>query len=179
MISMRRRAVRRPSPVVESPSRKMMWPDCSPPRVAPVFNISSSTYLSPTLARSIFIPDVFSAISSPMFDMVVEVAGGGEEYAIAVDDAAGGIAEEGAVGIAVECDTEIELALGFRDHLAQGFGMKCAATFVDVLAVGRDVNERGFNAEVAKKFRRLGRGRAVGTVDEHAQLAQIGRDTGG
>ena len=71
MISMTRSAVSRPSPVVDSPSRKMTCPDCSPPRVAPDFSISSSTYLSPTLARSMRTPELRSAISRPMLDIVV------------------------------------------------------------------------------------------------------------
>ena len=57
--------------MVASPSRKMMWPDCSPPRIAPVLSISSSTYLSPTLARSMRMPALRNAISKPMLDMVV------------------------------------------------------------------------------------------------------------
>ena len=37
IVSMTRSAVSRPSPVVASPSRKIMWPDCSPPSIAPLF----------------------------------------------------------------------------------------------------------------------------------------------
>src|SRR5438105_3749062 len=66
-----RSAVSSPSPVVASPSRKMMCPDCSPPSTAPLFCISLSTYLSPTGARSRRIPSRRSTASSPMFDMVV------------------------------------------------------------------------------------------------------------
>ena len=71
MMSINRSAVSSPSPVVASPSRKMMCPDCSPPSVAPVFIISSKTYLSPTLARSIRMPESRNAISRPIFDIVV------------------------------------------------------------------------------------------------------------
>src|SRR5260370_458246 len=52
----------------------MMWPDCSPPSTAPDFCISSRTYLSPTGARSILVPDSRSAISSPMSNMGLEIA---------------------------------------------------------------------------------------------------------
>ena len=48
-----------------------MCPLCSPPSAAPVSIIFSSTYLSPTGARSMAIPDRFSAASNPMFDIVV------------------------------------------------------------------------------------------------------------
>ena len=44
-------AVSIPSPVVAR-SRKMMWPDCSPPRLASARSIASNTWRSPTGVRS-------------------------------------------------------------------------------------------------------------------------------
>ncbi len=65
-----RSAVSRPSPVVAL-AGKRMWPDCSPPSEAPELRISSRTYLSPTGARSMRIPERAKAASRPMLDMVV------------------------------------------------------------------------------------------------------------
>ena len=48
-------ALSSPSPVVFS-SRKITCPDCSPPRLAPISRILSSTYLSPTFVCSICMP---------------------------------------------------------------------------------------------------------------------------
>src|SRR5580704_16370449 len=54
--------------------------------------------------------------------------------------------------------------------------MQGAATFVDVSAIGRDVDESCLNAEVTKKFGGLGGGASVGAVDQNAQAAQVGGD---
>ena len=40
--------VRMPSPVVDRCRRKMMWPDCSPPRLRPSTSSAASTWRSPT-----------------------------------------------------------------------------------------------------------------------------------
>ena len=89
-----------------------------------------------------------------MFDMVVattvsffrlaarlHVAGGEEQNGIAVDDVALGIAEERAIGIAVEGDTEIEASGGQRDLLRDFAGMEGSAVGIDVAAGGADVGE--------------------------------------
>ena len=44
----------------------------------------------------------------------VQIAGGGEQHAVAVDDAAGGVAEQGAVGVAVEGYTRDRTCLRIR-----------------------------------------------------------------
>ena len=43
----------------------MICPDCSPPRTYPSFNISSRTYLSPTLVLNVLISSALQAISKP------------------------------------------------------------------------------------------------------------------
>ncbi len=103
----------------------------------------------------------------------VQVAGGGQQHAIAVHDAAGRVAEEGTVGIAIEGHAQIEFAGRFRDDFPQRLGMQCATAFVDVFSVGRDVDEGRLNSQSAKQFRRFGRGRAVGAIHQHAQFAQV------
>src|SRR5579871_4870848 len=55
--------------------------------------------------------------------------------------------------------------------------MQRTAVFVDVLTVGRDVDERGLNAEGLEQFGRFGSCGTVGAIDENAQLAQIGWHT--
>src|ERR1700689_4457676 len=101
----------------------------------------------------------------------MQVTGGGEENAIAVDYAAGGIAEQGAVGVSVESYAEVEPAFGFGHEFAQGFGVQRSAAFVDIFSVGRDVDESRLNAKSAKQFGSFGCGCAVGAINQHAQFA--------
>jgi hypothetical protein len=101
----------------------------------------------------------------------MQVAGGGQQNAVTVDHAASGIAEQGAVGIAVESYAEIKLASGVRHHFPQGIRVQRAAAFVDIFSVGGDVDEGCLNAETAKQFGSLGSSGAVGAIHENAQLA--------
>ena len=96
-----------------------MWPDCSPPSVAPVASICSRTYLSPTGARSILDAGAaecgFKAHighgggdDGGIGELVagVEVTGGEQEDGIAVDDIAVFVGEEDAVGVPVKGNAE-------------------------------------------------------------------------
>ena len=109
-----------------------MWPDCSPPSVAPVFSISSNTYLSPTLARNMRMPEFFkrnleSHIRHGRGDdgiglqlvLRMQIARGGKQHTIAIHNTACGVAEQGAVGVAVKGHTQIKLPWKFRDHLSE------------------------------------------------------------
>src|SRR2546421_213395 len=58
------RAVTSPSPVVAR-SRKITCPLCSPPTLAPISSIRSSTYRSPTLTRSSWMPAARRTRSNP------------------------------------------------------------------------------------------------------------------
>ena len=185
---MRRSAVSRPSPVVESPSRKMMWPDCSPPSVAPVLSISSSTYLSPTLARSMRMPDFFSAISRPIFDMVVETTVSAFNFPCACRSRAAArstpsplttrpsASQNRARSASPSKVTPRSNCAGDPPPIFPESRGASAAAFVDVLAIRRNMNERRLNAEAAKQLRSLGGSRSIGAIHQHTQLAQVRRD---
>ena len=64
------------------------------------------------------------------FDARVHVAGGGQQNGVSIHDPALSITEQGAIGIAVEGYSQIELAPRLSDLFAKCFGMKCAALFV-------------------------------------------------
>ena len=144
-------AVSRPSPVVERPEKRM-WPDCSPPRAAPVASICSRTYLSPTGARSILMPRALErgfqahvghggGDDGGVGEQAagIQVAGGEQQDGVAIDDFAVFVGEEGAVGVAVEGDAHGRLAAD--DFGGDDVGMERAAVLVDVAAVGRGVGE--------------------------------------
>ena len=64
---------------------------------------------------------VETTVSLFSFALRMHVAGGGEQYAIAIDDSAIGITEQSAVGIAVESHSEIELPVRSRQLLCPAF----------------------------------------------------------
>ena len=53
----------------------------------------------------------------------VQIAGGSQKNAVAIDHASGGIAEKGAVGVAVKGDAHVELAGRFCHDFPQGLRM--------------------------------------------------------
>ena len=62
--------VRMPSPVVDS-ERKMMWPDCSPPRLSPSASRAASTWRSPTSVSRTPMPRPSIARRKPRLVMTV------------------------------------------------------------------------------------------------------------
>src|SRR5579863_1564986 len=56
----------------------------------------------------------------------LHVAGGRKQNRVSVDDASGRVAEERAISITVERNSEIELSAGLRNFPAQSVGMKSA-----------------------------------------------------
>jgi len=107
-----------------------------------------------------------------------EEAGGGEEDAVAVDDASRIGDEERAVGIAIEGDAE--LGFFFDDALLQAFEMERAAAGVDVAAIGRRAHGDDIGAEGAKEFGAEFVGGAVGAIENDAEAGQAraGDDAG-
>ena len=125
---------------------------CSPPSDASVSCICSSTYLSPTGARSMRIPLRFNAASRPMFDMVVattvlscsrptrlQVARGQQHHGIAIDDTAILIRKHGAIRIAIEGDAHV--ALSSSTYCATTSGCVAPQVYIDIAAVRAGVTE--------------------------------------
>ena len=52
--------------------------------------------------------------------------------------------------------------------------MERAASFIDVFAVGRNMNKCRLDAELAEEFRSFGCGGAIGAIHKNAQVAEIG-----
>src|SRR5215831_3844407 len=97
----------------------------------------------------------------------MQVASCRKQHGISVDDATVVIAEKSAVGVAVEGYAEIEFSLRFGHGLAQRIWMQSSALFVDVPAIGRNMNKCCLNTERAKEFRSLGSRGAVSAVDQN------------
>src|SRR6185437_11044746 len=110
-----------------------------------------------------------------------EVARGEQEDGVAVDDAAGVVGEEGAVGVAVKRDAEGGGM--FCNLFGYDFRVKRTAAGVDVAAVGRGVGEddlaavgAGLLVEFGEELRSDGGGGAVGAVDD--DLFAVEREAG-
>jgi hypothetical protein len=85
-----------------------------------------------------------------------------------------GVAEESAIGVAVEGDAEIELA-GTAEQLGgHVLGMKGSAAIVDVAAIRRGVEEFGGDADTGEKFGSYGTGGSIGAVDEDMEGGEAG-----
>src|SRR5205823_8975143 len=89
------------------------------------------------------------------------VAGGEEQNAVSVYYAAGGVAEEGAIGVAIKRDAEIEFARCRCDLPCGSLRMKRATTLAYIFAVGRSVDELGLNSTSAKQLGSFGSSSAV------------------
>ncbi len=101
------------------------------------------------------------------------IAGGDEEDGVSVDDVAEGVAEEGAVGVAIEGDADVEVA-GAALHLGGDvLRVQGSAAVVDVAAGGRGVQSFGRDADAGKKFGSDGAGGSVGAVDEDAERLEL------
>ena len=138
-------AVRSPSPVVDR-SRKMMWPDCSPPSTASSRSIASKTWRSPTGVRTIRPP----ACRDGALEAAVAHHGRHEQvvaerpvrqpleradahHRVTVDEPAPLVDGDEAVGVTVEREAEVEAGGGHR--LGQALRMGRTAAVVDVHAV--------------------------------------------
>ena len=84
----------------------------------------------------------------------LHVAGGDEQNGVAVDHVAVAVAEQSAVGIAVQSDAKIELAATAPHLGGHVLGMERAAAVVDVASVGRGVQGFGGDADAGEKARR-------------------------
>ena len=100
-----------------------------------------------------------------------EVARNGKKNAVAVDDFSCFADEESAVGVAVECDTELG-ALGGH-ALLQTFKMKRAAAGVDVAAVRRHTHRDDIGSERAEKLGTEFIGGAIGAVQKDSKARQF------
>ena len=108
-----------PSPVVAY-SRKITWPDCSPPRDrAQPLHLLEHVLVAHGV-RTMRMPSRSSAFSRPRFAITVETtmsplrwpagfqrAARGEQHGVAIHDLAASRDENGAVGVAVEGHAEI------------------------------------------------------------------------
>src|SRR5471030_2088098 len=90
---------------------------------------------------------------------------------VAVVEAAGGVAHDEAVGVAVERDAEVG-AVGAHRHRYR-FGRGGAVTGVDVETVGLVADGDDFGAQFMEHVRRDIVGGAVGAVDDDFQAAQV------
>ena len=104
----------------------------------------------------------------------MHVASGKQQDGVTVYDSASGVAEQGAIGVAVKGHAEIELALHFADGLGDVLRMEGATAFVDVLSVRLGVEEGGLDSASLKKFWSFRGGCSVGTVHENLEPAQVG-----
>src|SRR5262249_7185317 len=94
---------------------------------------------------------------------------GSKQYAIAIDYVAGGGDEDGAIGIAIESDTEGGAA---GNHLfLQGLQMERTAIQVDVAAVGLGTNGFDLGAGFSKKLGGQPVTGAVSAIDDQADAA--------
>ena len=143
--------------MVASPSRKIMCPDCSPPSIAPVFSISSSTYLSPTLARSMWMPELrqrdlpvpcSTSWSRPQCSLSARRApacrgAASRSTASPFTTLPVGIAEQGAVGIAIKGDAQVEFVPAVAATVfATVSGCSAPQLLIDVLPVRAAVQKR-------------------------------------
>ena len=157
----------------------MMWPDCSPPSSAPRRIISSSTYLSPTGVRIIWIPcDAERAFQSQVRHhggnhcrrraairkpaLLFQVARGQQQHCIAIHDftrrgtnnARSASPSNATPTSADRCSTSSR----------SGFQMQRSAIQIDVSAVGRAMDRVDSRAQPLEQFRRERRSRTVGAV---------------
>ena len=171
-----------PSPVGKS-SRKIVCPDCSPPRLAPRATIFSWTYLSPTLVRTSPMPCSSRArleahvahgrghdLARPEPPGLLHVEGLDEQGVVAVEQAAVPVHPQGPVGVPVVGDADRRPRLA--DARGQPLGMERAAAGVDVRAVGRRVERLDLEAEPGETSRRDGRAGAVGAVDDDLEAGR-------
>ena len=113
-------------------------------------------------------PERFSASSNPMFDMVVATTvafasapracmsrAASSRTASPLTTRPCGIAKKRTVGIAVERNADIKLPVQFRHKARHRFRMQRAAILVDVLSVGRGVQESRIDLERAKQLPEL------------------------
>ncbi len=100
----------------------------------------------------------------------LHLLGAHQHHVVAVDDAAAGVDQDGAIAVAVERDAESEIAL--PHDLGQHLRMRRAHAFVDVPAIGIRPEERDLETQLAKQRRRHRRHRAVRAIDGDADAAQ-------
>ena len=168
-------------------AKQDMWPDCSPPSVAPVFSICSSTYLSPTGARSMPMPLRFSAASSPMFDMVVATTVSPcrrpcvfMSRAQPADSTASPFttrpaASENSARSASPSKVMPRSYLPLEAATACATCSGCSAPQPALMLrpFGSMWRKSALMPQSAKHQRRDGAGSAVGAIDQHAQLAEV------
>src|ERR1700722_13318447 len=106
-----------------------------------------------------------------------EIAAGYEQYAVAIDQAAGGAGKNGAVGIAVESDAQD--GAGFNDALLHCFRVQRAEAGVDVTAVRSAADGHHISAERAEQTRGESAGRAIGAVNDDLHPVQSGAGKNG
>ena len=158
--------VRIPSPVVAR-SRKMMCPDCSPPRTASSRSIASNTWRSPTGVRTIRAP---GGADGPLEAAVAH--DGHHQQAVAQRavrqpgeraDAHDGVTVhqlpalvdgDQPIGVAVEREPEVQP--GGSHRLRQALGMGRPAAGVDVRAVRRVEQDGDIGSERAEQLRARG-----------------------
>ena len=100
----------------------------------------------------------------------LHVTGAHQQHCVAVDDAALGIDQDGAVAVAVERHTDTARLL---DHRAlQVLRMRRAAIEIDVAAVGRRAQQVDVEAQLLEQPRRHRRRRAVRGVDGDPEAAE-------
>ena len=132
------------------------------------------------------IPELRSAISSPMFDMVVATMVSAATCRAlschgqpAADTASPFTtlpclqAKKRAVGVAIERDAQVVLPAAAATAFGDDFGMQRPAVLVDVAPIRLIVDEIGLNAARAKYFVRHRRGRAVRAIDQHVQARKL------
>jgi hypothetical protein len=99
-----------------------------------------------------------------------EAEGGEIEHGIAVDEAAGGGLEDGAVGIAVEGDAEVGIVI--ENGLAEVIDVKGTDTVVDITAVGGVGDGDDFSAEGGKEVGGKEGCGAVGAIGDDAEAVE-------
>ncbi len=175
-----------PSPVVAY-SRKITWPDCSPPSAAPRRTISSSTYLSPTGVRTMRMPSASNAFSRPRLDMTVATTmfPGRRPAALSARPAASSTAspfttlpadETKMARSASPSKATPKAAPCATTACLQGLQVERAAVEIDVAAVGRAADGNHLGAQPAEQLRRQAVRSAIAAIDGdlHAVQAQRG-----
>jgi hypothetical protein len=123
-----------------------MWPDCSPPRIEPIFVPDiSPEHANASLTQRDFQSHVGHGSGNDrrpaQHAAYLHVPRDQQKHAIAIDHATVGIAEQRAIRVPIKGNAQIKFTLLLGDCAGQRLGMQCSTVFVDVLPVRTGIDE--------------------------------------